>query len=337
MFCPSGQWWPILLWLPGIFGAFQIKKLLPSLASNLEYREFVIPQPPEQVPDEEGHFEAPEQQERPAGLSVIEDTLNSGIFFRQPGFVFRHPVERWLWNWLNPRQKAITEFIHPNGLGIRSNWKTILYILLMTGALVLVGGWLSRGLQVTAFCAGTFFIFCACLAALMSHGRAFMPMWMNGVGVQLYAAYGIGFNELCGVFAKFLMIQMPAVAAVFMLLGATAAMIFRFPIQTGMMLGFETAALIVGLGFILRVFAFSSGTNDSSRFRLESVLLVALMICMGLAFLILGGSALAVYQTLPLSSLLLLAGALLDSYLLWWIYSLFYRYGRFDLMAVPKQ
>jgi hypothetical protein len=160
-------------------------------------------------------------------------------------------------------------------------------------------------------------------------------MWCGGVTVPMYAGYGIGFNELAGFFFKYALVQLPFLLVVFLVLGGLSAWCLGMPIGLGILFGIKVAILMFASRFILVAFAFSSGTNDSSRFHISSILLVAFAAVLGMAFLGLGAASLFIPN--PSESLMFLGASILDAWLFYWIYGWFYRFCRFDLMSLPRK
>ena len=173
------------------------------------------------------------------------------------------------------------------------------------------------------------------LANLVNHGRAFIPTQLSGSSVPMYAGYGIGYKELGGLFLKCALVQVPYLAIAAMLLGGLTTWCIGLPVEQGFVYGLKMAGLIFALRFILVVFAFSSGTNDTSRFRLSSIFLVAFVAVFGLGFLGLGIAGLFVPNTLI--SMVFWGGSLLDGWILFLGYGWAYRFIRFDLMSIPRQ
>jgi len=93
--------------------------------------------------------------------------------------------------------------------------------------------------------------------------------------------------------------------------------------------------LLLASRFILLTFSFSSGTNDTSRIRIWSILLVlfAAFFCLGFAGL--GAASLLLPD--PVAAWLCWATAALEAYAFFRIYGWFYHRNQFDLMSLPRQ
>jgi hypothetical protein len=100
------------------------------------------------------------------------------------------------------------------------------------------------------------------------------------------------------------------------------------------MMGLKFGCLLFASRFIFLTLAFSGGTNDTSKFRFRTLLLLFLIIFLGMTFLGLGGTGL--FLPNQVFSWLLCASAVFDAFLFFWIYSWFYNSGRFDLMSLPR-
>jgi hypothetical protein len=329
------HWWLFVLWLPVAFFLGNLKPCLTSLKDGFAYHEMLELPARDMVPavaDEE--LAVPEEMNRQLGLTEIEGIVASGTFLNHPNHPLRAIPEQKLWQWLNVRERSLVEFVHPTGLVIGAVWKKIYQILLALILLVLGAGLISPLTQLVALSLGAFVVFCMALASLLNHGRAFAQFLCGGVNVPMYAVYGIGFNELSRFFFKYALVQMPFLIGAFMMLGGVTAWCLRWPLGLGMIFGFKVAGLLFASRYILIVFAFSSGTNDTSRFRISSVLLVGIVVMLGMAFVGLGAASL--FVPMPLTSYMLWAGAILVAWVFFRVYSWFYRFCRFDLMSLPK-
>jgi hypothetical protein len=149
--------------------------------------------------------------------------------------------------------------------------------------------------------------------------------------VPLYASLGVGYMYLNAFFFKFSAVQLPFLAGALFILGGIWAWSLKSPIILGVVIGLKLAGLMFAGRFILTVFAFSSGTNDTSRFKLSAALLIPSVVALSMLFLGLGAASLVTSQAV--TSLFLLAGVMLDAWFFFFAYSLFYRFSRFDLTA----
>jgi len=329
------HWWELFAWLPVAFVIGNLKSCLRLLRERMIYQEVMLPMASDQVPGEE--FESGPITETPKqlGPTEIEGIIESGLFLKKPGHPLRWILEQKLWNWLNPRERALAEFIHPSGLFLSATWKRIYITLLITILLVGLTGLFSSLMQLSSLGLGAFIVFCMAIASIANHGRTFTTSWVSGVNVPMYASYGIGFSELARFFFKYAVVQIPLLIGVFVILGGVSAWCLKQPVELGLIFGFKTAGLIFASRFILVVFAFSSGTNDTTQFRLSAIVLVMSIVVLGIGFLGLGAAGLFVPMLMP--SFLLWGGALIDAWMFFWVYGLFYRHCRFDLMSIPKQ
>jgi hypothetical protein len=329
------RWWLLLTWLPVAFVIGMLKPCHSRLRDRMVYREALIPEASDQVPGDEDETRPPTESPRQLGLSEIENIVATGSFLVQPGHPLRQFPEQKLWAWLNPRERALAGFLHPAGMNIGAAWKRIYTIMLVTFLLSGVLGFVSPMFQLTTLGLGAFVVFCMMLATFVNHGRGFAPTLCSGVNVPMYAHYGIGFKELTGFFLKHSTIQMPFLIGAFVIMGGFAAWFLKLPATMGLVGGFKAGGLIFAGRFILMVFAFSSGSNDSSRFRISSIMLIFGVVLLALMFLFLGGASLFVPDAVPAFCLWL--GALFDAWLFFWGYGWFYRLSRFDLMSIPRQ
>jgi len=331
----SSHWWLFTLWLPGLFMLSYLKGWLFELRKGITYREFLLPQAADQIPDEDSELRSTSEESRRLGPSEIEEIVAGGKYLSRPGFLIRHFPEKILWRWLNLREQALAEFIHPNGIAIWPAWKKLFVVLAGMSLLTILGGAFSHTTQIACLGLCIFVVFCMALANLVNHGRTFIPTWLSGINVPMYAGYGIGYKELGGLFLKCALVQVPYLVIAMMILGGLTTWCMGLPIEQGFLYGIKVAGLIFALRFILVVFAFSSGTNDTSRFRLSSIFIVACAAVFGLGFLGLGIAGLFVPNTVL--SFVFWGGSLLDAWILFLVYGWAYRFIRFDLMSVPRQ
>lgn len=331
----GSRWWLFALWVPVAFLIWRSRDALPVFSSGMEFQEFIVPPARDRVPGEEPAFLALPERSRPLGLTEIEEILASGTYLISPGFVLRDFPERKLWRWLTPRQRVLAEFVHPNGMPIGATWRRLFAVQLGAMLLIIVGRFMGPTAELVTLGLGCFLVFCLQLGALVNHGSAFSLMAFGGIHVPLYAGYGVGFQELTGFFLKHSLVQAPFLVPAMTLLGAEVAWSLRFPLEMGAFAGLKLATVTLALRFILLVFAFSSGTNDTSRFKVSAVLLIFIMALLGLAFLFL--AALAILTPAWPPALLFWGGTLLDAGIFFQVYSLFFRFGRFDLMAMSRQ
>lgn len=328
-------WWQLFIWLPVVFVIINLKRSLLRLRERLVYQEVMVEPGSDQVPGEVMPSSPVNGTPRQLGPTEIEGIIDSGSFLTKPGHPLRWLPEQKLWNWLNPRERALAEFIHPSGLVLGATWKAIYITLLVTLLLAGVTGVFSSLVQLSSLGLGAFVVFCMTVATIANHGRAFAPSWFSGVNVPMYASYGIGFHELARFFLKYAIVQIPLLIGVFVILGGVSAWCLKQPVALGFIFGFKLAGLLFASRFIIMVFSFSSGTNDTNRFRFSSVMLIGTMTILGLLFLVLGGAGLFVPDWQAATGLWL--GALIDAWLIAWVYGLFYRFCRFDLMNIPRQ
>lgn len=330
----SQRWWLLVLWLPVAFVVGHLRPWLSALRQGFVYRETLYPAVSDQVPGEESEPATRSDSPRQLGPTEIEGIIASGLFLNRPAQPLRHLPERILWSWLNPREQALAEFVYPAGLAIGAGWKKLYIVFLVMTGLVWVSGTFGATAQISALGLTAFVVFCMALARIANHGSAFNPITCSGVNVPRYATCGIGYQELGQFFLKCALVQLPFLFGLIMLLGGVAAGFLHQPVGLGLLFGFKVAGLMFASRFILIVFAFSSGTNDSSRFAVSSFLLLGVVVVLGVLFLLLGGAGLFVPDAVP--ALLLWAGALLVAWVFFWAYGWFYRFSRFDLMSLQS-
>ena len=205
----------------------------------------------------------------------------------------------------------------------------------MTWLAAVVAGIISPTGEYWILGIGLFVTVCQALTQVLTTGGAFQLVRCSGVNIPLYAGYPIGFRELAHLLFKCSLVQFPAL----ILFAVTSIALVFFPVKAsvseGVLFGLKLAGLLLVSRFISVACAFSSGTNDTSRIRARSVVLLLFVIVCGLVFVALGGASLFV----PSRAIawLLWGLAALDAYAFFRGYGWFYHGHRFDLISLPRQ
>jgi hypothetical protein len=106
------------------------------------------------------------------------------------------------------------------------------------------------------------------------------------------------------------------------------------PFGLGMVAGVKLAFLIFSARFITTTLAFSTCTNDSTQFRLRTIVLVVSFVGSALLFLAMGAGSL--FAPNPYLAWILWVAAIADAYGLSRIYGWFHNANQFDLMNVRR-
>jgi hypothetical protein len=316
-----------------------LRKSVASLRASYHLSEPIMPEAPDLMPDGEDEngmatVMASDKLQR-VGPTAIEECIQSRQFLAGPDWHQKGRFESLLWAWLSAREKALAEFVFPNGLNISRPWRRIARIAVITCLAGLVAGFVSLLVQIWVLGAGFFVTSCMVLAQILASGRAFQPVMCSGLNVPLYAGYPIGFRELARFLLKYTLVQFPMLLAFTVACGILIFYLLHLPLTLGALSGLKTAGLLLASRFIAVTGSFSSGTNDTSRFRLRSALLFLSAVVFGVGFFALAGASLFIPQ--QFGSWLLWALAGLDAYLFFRIYGWFYHRNRFDLMSLPRQ
>jgi hypothetical protein len=265
----------------------------------------------------------------------VEEIVRTRLFSLAEEWHERGWPEKILWRWLNPRERILAEFVFPAGISILPAWQKIFRNIGITLLVALAAGLSLPEWEVWILIIGLFITFLQVGGSLFAGGAAFRPIGSSGVNLPFYAGYGLGFGELSRLLLKYSAVQLPFLIPFSLLCGGFSAYIFKSPLSLGFMLGFKAAGLMLALRFIFLTFAFSSGTNDSTRLRFRTiVLLISVLTCGGL-FLTFGISAVTVQDAAP--AWVLWALALVDAYAFWAIYGWFYNGKWFDLLSLPRR
>jgi len=336
LFTPERQWLVLGLWLPAAALLWRFKHCLAALASGYDYIESVWPDAPDLVPDTaDSDLVTNATETRRVGRTEIEEIVQTRQFLARPQWRATGRLETWLWHWLNERERALIEFAFPEGLQLSRPWRTMFRNYVIAVGVGLLAGWVSPLLKLCVIGLGLFVCFCAALHRLVMTGRSFQTIYWSGVNVPLYAGFPTGLRELSRMFFKLSSVQVPALILWTTSAGGLIAHLTSFPILDGILYGLRAGCLMFASRFIFMVFSFSSGTNDTARFRFSTVLLIVTMATLGGLFLLLGGFGFFLPQ--PALAWGLTFAAMLEAYAFFLIYACFYKTGRFDLMNQPKR
>jgi len=337
---PLQQQWLFLGLLVPIAGViWTLKRSIAKLPSEYQFAEPAFPESADLVPAEAAEDKAtvedtPPDQPRQLGLTAIEEIVQSRRFLIAPSWHKSGWCEGALWRWFTERERALSEFVFPNGCALGAAWKKIfrnLMVALFTGLAV---GVASPSVREWVLAAGLFVTGCQALAAILGSGSAFRPMSYSGVQMPFYAGFPIGFRELSGLLIKCSFVQLPLVVAFSVVSSACMAWLTKFPLTPLLLIGFKSGFLLLAGRLMLLPFSFSSGTNDNAGFSIRVVALLLLFLGGGGLFLGLAGAGLFVPNHLVAWALWFLA--IVQAWLFLQVYGWFYKTSRFDLMSIPR-
>jgi hypothetical protein len=331
----GGPGWFLLLLVPVGVVLWTIRDSWQRLYDGFHYQEVILPEFADLAP-EAAAGNLPADKPVQLGPTAIEEIIQSRTFLAPPAWPQRGRLELWLWRWFSPRERALAEFVFPNGYAITARWLRIVKVFAVMMAIALVAGLVSPVPQMWTLVIGMVITGFLTLGQMVNHGRAFHLLRFGGVNVPMHAGYGIGFTELSRLLTKCALLQLPLLLVFAPAAGVTAALIAGLPPVTGWVFGLKAGGLLFASRFIFATLAFSAGTNDTSRFRFRSILLLATIVLVALLFAGLGGCGLFLQQQ-PVAAWLCCLGAVLDAYALVWIYRWFQQHGRFDLMSVVRR
>jgi len=335
---PEGRWVFLGFLVPVGATICTLRLSIDRLRDNYGFKEPVMPEHPDQVPGEVGanRLEETSGPDRPlrVGPTAIAEIVQSRQFLAPPSWPEAGWFERWLWRWFSPRERALAEFAFPNGLSIAAPWRKIFRNLLVTVLGAVAAGIIGPVAEYWVVGVGLFVTVCLALASVLTTGRAFQLVVNSGVNIPLYAGYAIGFRELGSLLLKCSLVQTPLLISFGAISSIFVFYLLHWSIIAGALFGLKAATLILASRFIFLTFSFSSGTNDTSAFRLRSVVLILFVVVFGLGFVGLGGASLFVPNQVAAWLLLGMAG--LDAYIFFRVYGWFYHRTRFDLMSLPR-
>jgi hypothetical protein len=334
------SWLIATLVLPTTAIISTIGRSMSRLQGTYQFHEVVVGEAPDLVPEEaaaEAALSETSSTDQPyhIGVTAIEDIIRARHFMAAPPWRERGRFEALLWRWLTVREKALAEFVFPDGFIITNAWKRIAKAFVITMLLALVAAYvfpmarnwmLGIGLFITGFQA---------LGRMLDAGRAFQAIRCSGVNIPMYAVYPIGYRELGRLLMKYATVQAPALLAFTVFASALITAVINQPIAMGVIVGCKLGVLVVGARAFALALSFSSNTNDTSGFRFHVFVLIGSIVFGGILFLLLAGAGLA-WPTQWIAWLFCLA-AVAESYAFFRIYGWFYNRTRFDLMAFPRQ
>jgi len=332
------SWLIATLLLPTAAIIWTIKHSMSRLQSTYEFHEVVVGEAPDLVPEEaaaEAAISETSSTDQPfhIGVTAIEDIIRARHFMAAPQWRERGWFEELLWRWLTVREKALAEFVFPDGFIITNAWKGIAKTFVITMLLALVAAYVFPAARNWMLGIGLFITGFQALGRMLDAGRAFQAIPCSGVNIPMYAVYPIGYRELGRVLMKYTTVQAPALLAFTVFASVLTVAVIKQPIALGAIIGCKLAILVVGARAFALALSFSSNTNDTSGFRFHVFALIALIVFGGILFLLLAGASLA---TQWLGWIFCLA-AVAQSYAFFRIYGWFYNRTRFDLMAFPRQ
>ena len=336
---PETSWLIATLLLPTAAIIWTITRSMSRLQNTYEFHEIVIGEAPDLVPEDAAAQAAISEtsangQPFHIGVTAIEDIIRARHFMAAPQWRERGWFEGLLWRWLTAREKALAEFVFPDGFIITNAWKGIAKTFLITMALALVAGYVLPTARNWMLGIGLFITGCQALGRMLDAGRAFQAILCSGVNIPMYAVYPIGYRELGRLLMKYATVQAPALLAITVFASVLIAAVIKQPIAMGAIIGCKLAILAVGARAFALALSFSANTNDTSGFRVRVFALIGLIVFGGILFLLLAGAGLA-WPTQWMAWLFCLA-AVAQSYAFFRFYGWFYNRARFDLMAFPR-
>jgi hypothetical protein len=337
---PDGKWWLAILIVPVALIIWSLKSSLELLRGRLTYKEHVIPETPDQIPGMDPNASATKNgaaQPSPVqvGSTAIEEIIQTRQFLVQEPWDKRGWFEKLLWHWLDPREKTLAEFAFPRGFSITKPWKTVLRNFSVTVLAGFIAGMANLTLEFWVFGVGLVITFLHALALILGNGAAFRSLLSSGVRMHIYAVYPITFRELSRTLFKASVVQLPMFIAYTMACAILISHLAGTPVGWGIIIGVKVGLLIFAARFITTTLAFSACTNDSTQFRLRTIVLAVLFVGLSCLFLALGGGSLFVSNAF-IAWLLFLA-AVFDAYALFRIYGWFHSRNKFDLMNFAQR
>lgn len=335
---PGGDLVLLCLLLPGAALLASIRLSRARLLASYQFGEVLQPQAHDLLPGTPPEAaqplsEAPDTPHR-VGLSEVEDLLRSRAFFKEPTWPTQGPLERLLWRWLTPRERALSEMTHPDGLRLTPAWTRILRLLAIAVLAAFLTGYIMPSARTLVLAIGLFFTGCYALACVLTSGRAFQPVPMGGLTIPFYVGFGVGYRELSRLLFKYSLIQGPCLLLYAVAAGWATALLVGWPVTNTLFIAIKAGALLMISRLLLVTASFSAGTNDTAMMRMRSFVLVVGLLGTVLVFVGLG----AAFLFVPVPWVALTCGTLatLVAYTFHRFYGWCYSTGRFDLMSMTR-
>jgi hypothetical protein len=330
----TGSWWSAIAIVPlaGIFAT------IPGSVSRIRryylFTEVTVPESSDIIPEpapsgaamEGAHSDSP----RWIGQTAIEEVIASRVFLAAPPWSESGRMERFFWRWLSVREKAISEFVFPNGVLIARSWSKIFRNLGITMLASLVARLVAPGTDAWILGLGLFVTISQALLRILTTGRAFASFRTGGVNAPIHAVYGIGFRELATFLLKFSVAQSPLLLS--FAAGAGLMISWQFSVPYGVVFpgSIKAGLLLLSARMVALTFGFSGTTNDSLRIRPGMLLMLLILIPAVGSFLLFGVASVFVPQQ-SIAMLCLLA-AILSALAMLATYGWFYNTKHFDLL-----
>lgn len=339
-FAGNHEWTFALLIIPIVGVLCTIPNSLARLQAGYKFSEITRPEASDILPEdsEEIAFVAdePDKNVLRVDSDAIEQVVRKHLVLPPVQWCETAWPETMLWRWLNPRERILAEFVFPRKIAILGPWIKCFRNAAFTVLFALANGLLLQKLESLTIIGGLGLIWLVALMRIMYSGRAFRPVQSSGVNLPFYACYGIGLRELSRLLLKYTLIQIPLLLLFSLLCGGLVAhFAFSLPVSIGLLFSLKITGLVAAMRCVFVTLSFSSGSNDSSRFRLRNIALGISMLLVIASFFVCGAIALFVPDAIASWTLWLLAIAI--ACLVPGIYSWFYNRNWFDLMSLPKR
>lgn len=336
---PEGHWMLLFLLLPLGAAVWTTKSSYQRILAGYQFKEPLRPQAPDLAPGTEAELEPTERMavDNPTrvGPTAIEEIIQSRHFLTAPSWRDRGWFENFLWQILDARERALAEFVFPNGVNISTPWRKVFRNLAITALATVAAGTLAPLARFSVLAGGLFVTFCQALAQVLATGRAFQLILCSGVNIPFHAGYAIGFRELARLLFKYSLVQLPLLLPFAVASGLLVCQALSLPLTDGALFGLKAGGLLLASRFIFVTFAFSAGTNDTSMLRFRSLVLLLLVAAFCLGFVVIGGASLFVPR--QYIAWLLWGLASVVAYGFFRVYGWFYHANRFDLMNLPRR
>ena len=162
----GGHWFFLVLLLPLVAVVWTLKSSFQLLLARYQFQEPLHPEAPDLVPGRAAELRPTEAMRMTTrfGPTAIEEVIQCRQFLMAPVWDRRGWFESSLWKLLNARERALIEFVFPNGVNIAAPWKKIFRNLAFTVLAAVGAGYVGPVARFWALLGGLFVTFCQVLA-----------------------------------------------------------------------------------------------------------------------------------------------------------------------------
>src|SRR5581483_4060936 len=209
---PQRNWLDLAFIAPLAFLFSTVPASLRVLRRHFGYREVVLPSAVDVPLRRGGALSSAVVQPQPlAGETEITDAILSRQLLVPASGLGTGLLERFYWRLLNDRERALTEFVFPNGLNLGKWWRRA-WVLMSLAAAIAFLAWrrYNDGISILCILFGFGASGVAMFVAFATSGRAFQKAWGGSLMAPMYAVLGLSYSEISRLLWKCSLAQFPA-------------------------------------------------------------------------------------------------------------------------------